>query len=237
MKQLLIGIAIVAVLGTGGFVYRYEIENPKSGTETAALATASSTNGAACSTDAKICPDGTAVGRTGPNCSFAVCAPPNVQLTTGSSTLAFVLPSGYQRNIITNDDATYLASYIQSTTAATDASSSIIDIHVYPVPTGQTAGQVILYNTTFLPSGQQATTTSSFSNVSEGSSVFSEVVIGNDNGTVQSAYYLAEPDKVIRFDITELGVSNWNDPSLDVNALPQHQALEQMLATLQIDTP
>lgn len=27
----------------------------------------------ACTRDAKICPDGTAVGRTGPNCTFAPC--------------------------------------------------------------------------------------------------------------------------------------------------------------------
>jgi len=27
----------------------------------------------ACPQDAKVCPDGTAVGRTGPNCEFAIC--------------------------------------------------------------------------------------------------------------------------------------------------------------------
>jgi hypothetical protein len=27
----------------------------------------------ACTLDAKLCPDGTAVGRTGPNCEFAKC--------------------------------------------------------------------------------------------------------------------------------------------------------------------
>jgi len=31
-------------------------------------------NGAACTQEAKLCPDGTAVGRTGPNCDFAECA-------------------------------------------------------------------------------------------------------------------------------------------------------------------
>ncbi len=32
--------------------------------------------GIACTMDARICPDGTAVGRTGPNCSFAPCPTP-----------------------------------------------------------------------------------------------------------------------------------------------------------------
>ena len=27
----------------------------------------------ACTLDAKVCPDGSAVGRTGPNCEFAAC--------------------------------------------------------------------------------------------------------------------------------------------------------------------
>ncbi len=31
--------------------------------------------GSACTEDAKICPDGSAVGRTGPNCTFAPCPP------------------------------------------------------------------------------------------------------------------------------------------------------------------
>ena len=34
----------------------------------------------ACTTDAKICPDGSAVGRHGPNCEFAACPPANYTL-------------------------------------------------------------------------------------------------------------------------------------------------------------
>jgi hypothetical protein len=233
MKQLLVGIAVVAVLGTAGFIYRYEIENPKA---SVAVNTASSTPSAACSTDAKVCPDGTAVGRTGPNCSFAVCAPPNVELTEGSTTLDFVLPSGYARNIIASDDPTYLASYVQAGSAPSDASSSVIDIYDYPVPAGQTPGQIILSNTLLGTSSVQATTTNQFTNVSEGDNIFSEVQIGSFEGTVQTAYYLTEANSVLRFDITERGVPNWNDPSLDPGTLPQHQALEQMLATLQVST-
>ncbi len=32
-----------------------------------------SSNGKMCTLEAKICPDGSAVGRTGPNCEFAAC--------------------------------------------------------------------------------------------------------------------------------------------------------------------
>jgi hypothetical protein len=40
----------------------------------------------ACTADAMICPDGTAVGRTGPNCEFAAC--PAVATASATSTLA-----------------------------------------------------------------------------------------------------------------------------------------------------
>jgi hypothetical protein len=51
---------------------------------------------------------------------------------------------------------------------------------------------------------------------------------------VQTAYYLAQPNDVLRFDIIETNVTDWNDPSLNPSTLPQHQALEQMLATLEV---
>ncbi len=34
----------------------------------------------ACTMDAKLCPDGSAVGRSGPNCEFAPCPPAKVQI-------------------------------------------------------------------------------------------------------------------------------------------------------------
>ncbi|MFM2331147.1 MAG: hypothetical protein RLZZ26_654 [Candidatus Parcubacteria bacterium] len=40
----------------------------------------------ACTAEAKICPDGTAVGRGGPNCEFAAC--PAVVTTSATTTLA-----------------------------------------------------------------------------------------------------------------------------------------------------
>jgi len=36
----------------------------------------------ACTQEAKLCPDGTIVGRTGPNCEFAACATADNQLPT-----------------------------------------------------------------------------------------------------------------------------------------------------------
>ena len=44
----------------------------------------------ACTADAKICPDGTGVGRVGPNCEFAPCPPVGEQLDLSSQALSSV---------------------------------------------------------------------------------------------------------------------------------------------------
>src|SRR3989338_7539618 len=56
-KTLLILLAVVLVAG-GALMYASD---------------ALPSGGVACTQEAKICPDGSAVGRTGPNCEFAAC--------------------------------------------------------------------------------------------------------------------------------------------------------------------
>ncbi len=61
-NKILAAVLFIAVIAVGGyFAYQYgkAIEKKQS----------------ACTTEAKICPDGSAVGRTGPNCEFAACPP------------------------------------------------------------------------------------------------------------------------------------------------------------------
>jgi hypothetical protein len=222
MKQLLAGVVLILVLGIGAFLYRNEVERP--------IANLPTSNGAgeACTQEAKLCPDGSAVGRTGPNCSFAVCPPPNAELTVGSTTLDFVLPAGYQStNAITGNSL--IAEYQQPGT-----DGSIIKIFEYPLPAGQGPDQVMLANTTFDPSGIQATSTNSFMNITEGKNIFSEIQIGRFESQVETAYYLAQTNDVLRFDVIEKGVTNWTDPNLNAATLPQHQAMQQMLATLEV---
>jgi hypothetical protein len=225
MKELFAGIVLVIILGVGGFLYRNEIIRPN--TSVSGVVTP---NGVACTEEAKVCPDGSAVGRTGPNCSFAACPPPNAELTVGSTTLDFVLPAGYAKSTSASSDANVIAAYTQSSGGE---SASSITISRYTIPQGSTADEVMLANTTLDPSGLQATSTTSFKKITEGQNTFSSIQIQRYEGVVQTAYYLVQPNDVLRFDITERSVSNWTDPNLNVATLPQHQALLQMLATLQ----
>lgn len=66
MKEIILLIVLILVLGIGGFLYRYTLEQPGR----------TDYGNVACTLEAMICPDGTAVGRTGPNCEFAACPIP-----------------------------------------------------------------------------------------------------------------------------------------------------------------
>jgi len=61
-KKLIISIVVVFVLVVAGMAGAYFVFLPKI-----------DTGPIACTADAKICPDGSDVGRTGPNCEFAEC--------------------------------------------------------------------------------------------------------------------------------------------------------------------
>lgn len=59
-----IGISIVSLLLIGGLVLRNQSKTPdRPGDEAVG-----------CTMEAKLCPNGSAVGRTGPNCEFPDCA-------------------------------------------------------------------------------------------------------------------------------------------------------------------
>lgn len=59
IKSLLFGLLIILIVGIGGFLYRNAVEHPS--------------RPIVCPLDAKVCPDGSAIGRSGPSCKFAPC--------------------------------------------------------------------------------------------------------------------------------------------------------------------
>jgi hypothetical protein len=83
MKTYITGIivAVIAITAVGG-VYLYKTNQKDTG-------------GIACTMEAKICPDGSAVGRTGPNCEFAEC-PQGVTYKNEEYGLAVSLPGSWE---------------------------------------------------------------------------------------------------------------------------------------------
>ncbi|MFA5134527.1 MAG: hypothetical protein WC505_01930 [Patescibacteria group bacterium] len=71
-KALYISFAIVVLLGAGIFIY-FQYWGTDGIPTNSNTNTPANTNAVACTMEAKLCPDGSAVGRTGPNCEFAAC--------------------------------------------------------------------------------------------------------------------------------------------------------------------
>jgi hypothetical protein len=73
---------------------------------------------------------------------------------------------------------------------------------------------------------------SRFTSKTIGGHAFRITVIERFEAIVQSSYFVAHGNEVLRFDIVEHDVTNWTDPNLVVSNIPEHKALESMLATL-----
>lgn len=82
-----LGVAVAGILIVLALVYAHEKTQTSIVPSGNATSTQTGGNPVACTMEAKLCPDGTYVGRTGPNCEFAACPSPE-PVTTGTGTVA-----------------------------------------------------------------------------------------------------------------------------------------------------
>lgn len=226
MKQLFLFVVLLIVVGIAGFMYRATVEAPMHGTNVA------STTGAGCTAEARICPDGTSVGRTGPDCAFAACTLPNVELPQAQ--LAFKLPQGFVANQqALGDDATLIGAYEKGRVATSNLSPNAIVVRRYAIPAGKDANAVMLENTMYETSGNQPTSMSEFKPVIINGKTYQMIVVERFEAIVHVVYYLPRGKDVVRFEALERDVLNWTDPALDVRTLQTVAALESLLATVQ----
>ncbi len=209
MKTLVFGIVFILLIGLGGFFYRNVAER------------AGAPAPVACTLDAKVCPDGSSVGRTPPACEFQACAFPNVELNDVQ--VSFVAPEGY----VVGENA--------NTLVKPSLSASVqhrITVHSYPLGEGETADDVILAHTRYQPSDMQAEDFSRFETLLIDGKEFRMTVIERFEAVVHSAYFLPREGDVLMFEVVEHDVTDWMNPDLEVRELPEHQALETLLSTL-----
>jgi len=220
MKQLIAGVVLIIVVGLGGFLYRNILERNA----------IPQPDGVACTMDAKVCPDGQSVGRTGPSCSFAPCPPPNAEIA--SLGIGFALPVGYVENPgAPGDDATLIAAYEKP---AGDANPPhAIVVRSYAIPEGETAESVMLANTMLEPSGMQPEGMEEFGFATVAGRSFRTITVERFEAQVHTVYYLPRATDVLRFEILERDVVEWMEPLLNIMTLTEHAAFLKMLETLQ----
>jgi hypothetical protein len=212
MKSLFLGILTIIILGLGGLVYRNAVEHPA--------------QPITCPMDALVCPDGTAVSRTGNSCTFPACPPPNVSLP--ELNISFALPEGW----VTADpyDGSIVAAFKPSV-ATSSVSAAGITIRRYAIEASSTALATIQRTAIGGASGLPVSATA-FTSTMLGSHRFTVVMLERFEGIIDTAYYLARADDVLRFDAID-EQADWTNPNLNVAALPNHAALLKLLATLQ----
>jgi hypothetical protein len=216
MKSLAAGIVLIVLLGVAGFFYRNVME--RSGEP----------EGIACTMEAKMCPDGSAVGRSGPKCEFATCPLPNAE--DKELGIAFAIPEGYAANAdAIGPDLTLRAVFDKGTSTLPNN----IIIRAYPIPEGKTVNDVIIGKTTFEPADMGAESISQFKSITIAGRTYQSVVVERFEAQVHSLYYLAREKDVLRFEVLERAVMDWMEPTLAVADLPEHKALLSLLASLE----
>lgn len=211
MKNLFLGVLFIVVIGIGGFVYRNAIERPL--------------QPIVCPMDAKLCPDGTSVARTGSSCTFVECTLPNVSLIEAG--ISFAVPIGFDTAELS--DVASIAAYEASSLAST---TGRIIIRRYVMIASSTPLATI-QQTAVRDAGAPVSVTS-FSSSVFGGRRFTVVSIERSVEVVDTAYYLAHGTDILRFDAIDTNVLNWSDQNLDRTALPAHAALVALLETLQV---
>jgi hypothetical protein len=220
MKQLLFFVVLIVLLGIGSFLYRNVLEQPTTGTNNSVTA---------CTLEAKMCPDGSSVGRSGPTCAFAACAAPNAELPQIS--IAFVLPTGFKLNPsapVPGDSL--IAAYQKS--LMPDPTDAIV-VRRFVIPAGKTANDVMLSETMYESSGNQPKSMDEFKPIIINGKTYQTIVAERFEGQIHSLYYLPRDHDVLRFEVLEHNVTNWTDAKLDLTTLPVHSAFITMLGTLQ----
>ncbi len=223
MKNAFLWVVLLAILGIVGFMYRAALEAPKHATNS---------QGTVCAQDAHVCPDGTSVGRVAPSCEFAACPSPNVTLPAVG--IAFALPAGFVADVPGNDPSA-VASFKKTALAASSTQNDRIVVSRYAIPEGEDANAVMLSHTTLGASGMSPDSMQDFTPVIISGRTYQTITTERFEGQVQVTYYLPRESDVLRFDAFAYGVSEWNDPALQIRSLSAVSALESLLSTLQED--
>ncbi len=91
--------AVAVFLATFLVAFNLGVFYEKTSVETALTETAPPAGGQACTAEGKVCPDGSVVGRTGPDCSFAPCPAASATSTAGGADVAPSYDSGVRGTV------------------------------------------------------------------------------------------------------------------------------------------
>lgn len=212
MKEILIGIALIVLLGFGSLLYNNARNVGNDGEEVPF----------ACTADAKICPNGTGVGRSGPECTFDPCP---------SDRVSYDAPVGYM------DSLPLLSSMVLGrvgfyTKEPTTISNSIT---VYVFEKGEkTFEDIVLENVVYSPSDIRPESLDEFEQVTVGDREVYQLINERFEATVEITYALNLEEFAVLVVHRDISVENWME-DFTLEELEDLKVAEDVVASVSLN--
>jgi hypothetical protein len=214
MKELIALLAFVLVVGVGGFLYRNALERPLVG---------GGGGVSPCASDAQICPDGTAIARSGAACAFAPCPFPNVEI----GDIALVVPSGFVAVTAATTDPAVVGVF--DAAALSGAAGGRIEVRHYAVPAGASANETVLATAQSVE-GALPESMLAFTPIIVNGATFEVIDLGTPEAP-RTGYYLLRESSVLRIDAIEPPAGEGAERA---QGQPVREAVLKMLGTASI---
>ena len=194
MKELLLGIALIILLGIGSFLYKNAVQ--KGPVSNAPVA---------CTLDARICPDGSAVGRTGPACEFEACS---------TDAVHFSAPVGFTDTLplLSSTKIGRIGFYTKDPSTI----SNIISISAFKLQEGEIAEDILFREVVLSPSDMRPESIDRFEALSMNGRTVYRILNERFEATVEITYGIPLDGYVVLVSLRDISVEKWmEDFTLD----------------------
>ena len=207
MKELLLGIVVIILLGIGSVLYSTVMQMDKP---------------TACTLEARQCPGGSFVGRTGPSCEFAACP---------SDIVAFTPPRGFQ------DSLMILSSMVEGRvgfyTKAPSVVSNNITVFIYKMLQEETVEDVLLKRVVLSPSDLHPESIHKFEKIVIGDREVYRIINERFEASVEVTYGIPLDGFVVLVALRDVAVENWME-DFTLESLEDLEVVEEVVASVHL---
>ena len=186
MKELMLGIVLIILLGLGGFLYQNATKKEVPD------------GPVACTLDARICPDGSAVGRTAPSCEFEACP---------SDAVTYSAPAGFI------DTLPLLSSMVVGRVGfyskEPNVISNNISVFVHKTSPERSFENVLLEEIVLSPSDLHPESLEKFEKVTVGDREVYRIINERFEATVEITYAVELEGFAVLVSLRDVSVENW----------------------------
>ena len=208
MKELLLGVTLIILAGFGSFLYQNALRDRDI-----------SKGPVACTLEARICPDGSAVGRVGPNCEFEACS---------TDPVSFTAPAGFV------DTLPLLSSMVEGRlgfyTKEPNTISNSISIYAFKTETPE---EDLLQRVTLTPSDLHPESLEDFEVLTIDEREVYRIVNERFEATVEVTYGIVLDEFLVLVSLRDIAVENWME-DFEITDLEDLETVEEVVRSVKI---